>query len=240
MSRPLTAPALARAVVTMTEAKSAALARLAMPSGASRDLATGHRHRPVLLAAPLEAAGGAAAADLDQPAHEARRDHRRRRPRRDARGAALAERPRGRATRAASCHALGRYGVTRSGAVRRPSRRTSTPTALELLRRNQRPCSCEPLVDGRRLRDGRRDRSRALRHAAGQRRRRRAGPAGGHAGGQPGRGAVAMERVPRPAPPGRARRRRRDAGRGDAEALDPLPLVAAALALGWREKWPAP
>jgi hypothetical protein len=31
-----------------------------------------------------------------------------------------------------------------------------------------------------------------------------------------------------------------DAAGGDAEALDPLPLVAAALALGWREKWPAP
>ena len=26
----------------------------------------------------------------------------------------------------------------------------------------------------------------------------------------------------------------------DAGTLDPLPLVAAALALGWREKWPAP
>jgi len=30
------------------------------------------------------------------------------------------------------------------------------------------------------------------------------------------------------------------AGRGEAGTLDPLPLVAAALALGWREKWPAP
>jgi hypothetical protein len=30
------------------------------------------------------------------------------------------------------------------------------------------------------------------------------------------------------------------AGRDEADAIDPLPLVAAALALGWREKWPAP
>ena len=41
LSRPMTAAALARAIVTMTEGKSAALQRLAVPSCYSTDLATG-------------------------------------------------------------------------------------------------------------------------------------------------------------------------------------------------------
>ena len=51
---PMTAAALARAVVTMTEGKSAALQRLAVPSRQSPDLATGTGTDQYCVAAPLE------------------------------------------------------------------------------------------------------------------------------------------------------------------------------------------
>jgi adenosylcobinamide amidohydrolase len=53
VSRAMTAPALARAIVTMTEGKSAALQRLAAPSCYSSDLATGTGTDQFCLAAPL-------------------------------------------------------------------------------------------------------------------------------------------------------------------------------------------
>ena len=56
ISRPLTAAALARVVVTMTEGKSAALHRLAVPSKLHVDLATGTGTDQYCIAAPL--AGG--------------------------------------------------------------------------------------------------------------------------------------------------------------------------------------
>ena len=98
VNRPLTPGALARAVVTMTEGKSAALQRLAVPSRLHVDLATGTGTDQFCIAAP---ASGGRRADVGQPAHEARRDHRPRDAGRDAGGAALAERPGSRATRAA-------------------------------------------------------------------------------------------------------------------------------------------
>ena len=54
---PLTAAALARAVVTMTEGKSAALQRLAVPSRQSADLATGTGTDQYCVAAPLRTEG---------------------------------------------------------------------------------------------------------------------------------------------------------------------------------------
>jgi adenosylcobinamide amidohydrolase len=54
---PLTASALARAVVTMTEGKSAALQRLAVPSRQSCDLATGTGTDQYCVAAPLRSDG---------------------------------------------------------------------------------------------------------------------------------------------------------------------------------------
>jgi len=53
VSRPMTAPALARVIVTMTESKSAALQRLAVPSCYSTDLATGTGTDQFCVAAPL-------------------------------------------------------------------------------------------------------------------------------------------------------------------------------------------
>jgi len=57
VSVPLTAGALARAVVTMTEGKSAALQRLAIPSRQSADLATGTGTDQYCVAAPLRTTG---------------------------------------------------------------------------------------------------------------------------------------------------------------------------------------
>ena len=57
ITRPLTAAALARVVMTMTEGKSAALQRLAVPSRHSTDLATGTGTDQFSVAAPLD--GGA-------------------------------------------------------------------------------------------------------------------------------------------------------------------------------------
>ena len=57
----------------MTEAKSAALQRLAVPSCYSADLATGTGTDQYCVAAPLE---GARTADIGEPAHEVRRDRR--------------------------------------------------------------------------------------------------------------------------------------------------------------------
>jgi adenosylcobinamide amidohydrolase len=54
VSVPLTPAALARLVVTMTEAKSAALQRLAVPSCYSKDLATGTGTDQYAVAAPIE------------------------------------------------------------------------------------------------------------------------------------------------------------------------------------------
>jgi adenosylcobinamide amidohydrolase len=54
INRPLTVPALARAVVTMTEGKSAALQRLAVPSKLHIDLATGTGTDQYCIAAPVE------------------------------------------------------------------------------------------------------------------------------------------------------------------------------------------
>ena len=53
INRPLTPAALARAVVTMTEGKSAALQRLAVPSKLHVDLATGTGTDQSCVAAPL-------------------------------------------------------------------------------------------------------------------------------------------------------------------------------------------
>jgi len=53
LSRPMTAAALARTVVTMTEAKSSALQRLAVPSCYSVELATGTGTDQFCVAAPL-------------------------------------------------------------------------------------------------------------------------------------------------------------------------------------------
>jgi adenosylcobinamide amidohydrolase len=144
VSRPLTAPALARAVVTMTEAKSAALARLAIPSRSSRDLATGTGTDQYCIAAPLAAAGGAPPLTSTSPHMKL--------------GEII-----GVAVRQATLealrwqngleasytrgvvHALDRFGVTEAALMTAVAPHLDA-TALELLRRNQIAVLMEPLV----------------------------------------------------------------------------------------------
>jgi len=239
LNRPLSAAALARAVVTMTEAKSAALARLAIPSGASRDLATGTGTDQYCVAAPLDAADGRPPLTSTSPHMKL--------------GEII-----GVAVRQATLealrwqngleasytrgvvHALGRFGVTEAALMTAVAPHLDA-TALELLRRNQRAVLMEPLVTAAayamaavidRVRYGTLPASVAADALVQQ-----AATLAASLAVSPSRwsefravlhGGAGVD--------GSAA----DASRGDAEALDPLPLVAAALALGWREKWPAP
>ena len=92
INRPLTPAALARVVVTMTEGKTRRAAAAGCAEQAAHRSRHGHRNRSVLRRRARVREQGA---DLRQPPHEARRDDRVGNAKRDPRGAALAERPRG-------------------------------------------------------------------------------------------------------------------------------------------------
>jgi adenosylcobinamide hydrolase len=239
LSRPLTAPALARAVVTMTEAKSAALSRLAIPSGASADLATGTGTDQYCVAAPFDAAGGAPALTSTSPHMKlgeiigvAVRD-------------ATLEALRWQNGLEASytrgvCHALGRYGVTEAALMTAVAPHLDE-TALELLRRNQRPVLMEPLVTAAayamasvidRARYGTLPASIAVDALVQQ-----AATLAISLAAAPSRWSEFRALLHQAA---RVDGANPDAAGADRATIDPLPLVAAALALGWREKWPAP
>lgn len=240
VSRALTAPALARAVITMTEGKSAALARLAIPSRASRDLATGTGTDQYCVAAPIEAAGGASPLTSTSPHMKlgeiigvaVRR--------------ATLEALRWQNGLEASytrslAHALGRFGVTEAALLAAVAPHLDA-TALELLRRNQRAVLMEPLVTAAayamaavidRVRYGTLPASVAADALVAQ-----AATLAVSLAGAPARWSefrAALHDAARVDGAGIA-----DADRAEPHTLDPLPLVAAALALGWREKWPAP
>ncbi|MEO5823845.1 MAG: adenosylcobinamide amidohydrolase [Vicinamibacteraceae bacterium] len=237
VSRPLTSPALARAVMTMTEAKSAALARLAIPSRASRDLATGTGTDQYCVAAPL-AASGVPALTSTSPHMKLG----------EIIGVAVK-----RATLEALrwqngleasytrgvCHALGRFGVTEPALMAAVVPHLDG-TALELLRRNQISVLMDPLVTGAayaiasvidRVRYGTLPASIAADALVQQ-----AATLAVSLAAAPGRWSEFRAVLHDAARPALAAAVVGDGG----EALDPLPLVAAALALGWREKWPAP
>ena len=238
INRPVTAPALARAVMTMTEAKSAALARLAIPSLASRDLATGTGTDQYCVAAPLAAADGAPALASTSPHMKLG----------EIIGVAVRE-----ATLEALrwqngleasytrgvFHALGRFGVTESAMLAALAPHLDA-TALELLRRNQRAIFWEPLVAAAayamasvldRVRYGTVPAGVAADALVQQ-----AATLAASLAASPGRWPEFRARLHALAPVDRGD----GAGARDARALDvidPLPLVAAAVALGWREKW---
>jgi adenosylcobinamide amidohydrolase len=141
VSHPLTPAALARAVVTMTEGKSAALQRLAVPSRLAVDLATGTGTDQYCLAAPLS----------DVPALTSASPHMKLgeligRAARDATIEALrwqngleASYTRG------VFHALGRYGV-REATLFDEIAPLLSPSDLELLKKNAKAAFYEPLV----------------------------------------------------------------------------------------------
>ena len=207
VNTPLTHAALARAVVTMTEGKSAALQRLAVPSRQSPDLATGTGTDQYCLAAPRQRRPRP---DLGQHARQARRADRPDCPHGDAGGTALAERPRtelhARPVSRAVALRPGRGDVHRRhhAAARRASARAVAP---------QRQGGHLRAAGGRRrARAGHGVRSRAPRHAprggAAGRRRADGGDAGRQRRGAPG----ALARVPGTA--ARVGRRRQGAGAG--------------------------
>jgi adenosylcobinamide amidohydrolase len=228
LDRPLTVAAIARAVITMTEAKSAALTRLAIPSSASADLATGTGTDQYCIAAPRETAGGPAPLASTSPHMKL--------------GEII-----GVATRTATLealrwqngleasytrglpHALRRFGVSEAALLTALAEHLDAPS-LELLRRNQMAVLFEPLV------------AAAAYAMAGVIDRVRYGTLPPSVAADALVQQAATLAVNLAAAPARWTEFRaalhaapiaRDAG-------EPLPLVAAALALGWREKWRVP
>jgi len=141
INRPLTMPALARAVVTMTEGKSAALQRLAVPSKLHVDLATGTGTDQYCLAVPVDGSKALTSASPHMKLGELI----------------------GRVTRDATIealrwqnglevsytrgvfHALGRYGV-KEATIFEDIAPFLTPAALELLKKNSKAAFYEPLT----------------------------------------------------------------------------------------------
>jgi adenosylcobinamide hydrolase len=141
INRPMTAGAMARTIVTMTEGKSAALQRLAIPSYYSSDLATGTGTDQFCLAAPLHGDAPLTSASPHMKIGEIT-------------GVAV-RRATGEAIRwqnglEASLtrglfHALGRYGV-KEATVFDDLAPLMAPGDLELLRKNSKAAFYEPLV----------------------------------------------------------------------------------------------
>jgi adenosylcobinamide amidohydrolase len=217
---PVTPAALARAIVTMTEGKSAALQRLAIPSGASADLATGTGTDQFCVAAPLR----------DDPPLTSASPHMKF-------GEIV-----GLAVRTATLealrwqngleasytrsvfHALGRYGLDES-AIADDLAAHMTPADLDLLRRNSKSAFYEPMAGAAahalaavldRARHGTLPssiiRDATIQHAATL--------------------ATALAAQPHRWTEFRARLH-------DTGSADPKTLVLAAIALGWSEKWPS-
>jgi adenosylcobinamide amidohydrolase len=141
LNRPITAAALARTVVTMTEAKSAALQRLAVPSCYSSDLATGTGTDQFCVAAPLRGGKPLTSASPHMKVGELIGLAVRR---------ATAEALRWQNGLEASLtrglfHALGRYGVKESD-VFDGLATLLDPGDLELLKKNSKAAFFEPLV----------------------------------------------------------------------------------------------
>ena len=141
INRPLTPAALARVVVTMTEGKTAALHRLAVPSTRHVDLATGTGTDQYCVAAPLEGARPLTSASphlkLGELVGLAARD-------------ATIEALRWQNGLEASYtrgvfHALGRYGV-KEAALFEDIAPLLSETDLELLKKNSKAAFFEPLV----------------------------------------------------------------------------------------------
>jgi adenosylcobinamide amidohydrolase len=141
ISRPLTRAALARAVMTMTEGKSAALQRLAVPSKLHIDLATGTGTDQYCLAAPQAGSRTLTSASphlkLGEVIGAAARD-------------ATIEALRWQNGLEMSYtrgvfHALGRFGI-REATVFADIAPYLSPDALELLKKNSKSAFYEPLV----------------------------------------------------------------------------------------------
>jgi adenosylcobinamide amidohydrolase len=218
IDKPLTPAALARTVVTMTEAKSAALQRLAVPSCYSSDLATGTGTDQFCVAAPSGGGRPLTSASPHMKFGEiialAVRD-------------ATAEALRWQNGLESSYtrgvfHALGRYGIKEATVFDELGARM-TDGELELLRRNAKAVFYEPLVGAAahataavldRVRHGTLPESVA-RDAVVQ----QAATLAAGVSAQPDRWVEFRTQL------------------HSSGASDPKALILDALALGWREKW---
>jgi adenosylcobinamide amidohydrolase len=215
---PLTDAAMARAVVTMTEGKSAALQRLAVPSRQSSDLATGTGTDQYCVAAPVDGpvvlTSASSHVKLGELIGRAARD-------------ATLEALRWQNGLEPSytrgvVHALGRYGIS-EGSLSEDLRALLSEGDFELFQKNQKAALYEPLVGAAahalaavldRVRHGSLPGS-VERDACAQ----QAALLAANLAAQPGRWAEFRARLLEPA------------------AQGPRTLIVAALALGWSERW---
>ena len=217
---PLTESALARAVVTMTEGKSAALQRLAVPSRQSSDLATGTGTDQYCVAAPVDGpvvlTSTSSHVKLGELIGRAARE-------------ATIEALRWQNGLEASytrgvIHALGRYGFTESSLID-GVRALLDERDFELFQKNQKAVLYEPLVG-------------AAAHALAavlDRVRHGSIPASVELDACTQQAALLAANLaaqPERWPEFRARL-------SDSAAHRPRQLILAALALGWSEKWPS-
>ena len=218
VSRPLTPPALAGVVVTMTEAKSSALQRLAVPSRYSQDLATGTGTDQYAIAAPSEGGRPLTSASPHIKLGEMIGLAVRRATMESLRWQNGLEPSYTRSV----CHALGRYGLDE--ATFADDMAAHLPAAdLQLLRRNTKAVLYDPgagaaahalaaVLD--RVRHGTLPAAMAADAAVQQ-----AALLAANVAAQPERWAEMRARL------------------HASQALEPKTLVLAALALGWQEKW---
>lgn len=219
VSQPVTPAALIRLVVTMTEGKSAALQRLAVPSCYSPDLATGTGTDQFCLAAPLHGVpltsasphvklGEMAGLAVRRATLEALRWQNGLEP----------------SYTRSLFHALGRYGVTEQTVFDGLTGRLD-PVDLELLRHNSKAAFYEPLVG-------------AAAHALAavlDRVRHQTLPASVLPDAVVQQAAtLAASLAAQPHRWAEFRTRLHQNGQ-----FEPKPLVLAAIALGWTEKWRA-
>jgi len=141
LNRPMTAAALARTVVTMTEGKSAALQRLAVPSCYSVELATGTGTDQFCVAAPMQGGSPLTSASPHMKAGELI-GHAVRRATIEALRWQNGLEP---SLTRGLFHALGRYGVKESE-VFNDLAALLDASDLELLRKNSKAAFFEPLV----------------------------------------------------------------------------------------------
>ena len=218
MNVPLTDAALARAVVTMTEGKSAALQRLAVPSRQSPDLATGTGTDQYCVAAPLDGATTFTSTSSHMKLGELIG-----RAARDATMEALRWQNglEPSYTRGA-VHALSRYGITEASLVD-DMRVLLGEADLELFQKNSKAALYEPLVGAAahalatvldRVRHGSLpaavERDACAQHAA---------LLAANLAAQPERWPEFRSRLL------------------ESSAASPRAFIVAALALGWSEKW---
>jgi len=229
VTRPLTPGALTRAAITITEGKTAALQRLAVPSRQSMDLATGTGTDQFCLAAPAGAAGIRTSTSphvklgelLGRAVREATQEALR------WQNGLESSYTRG------VFHALGRYGIKEATFIDDISPLLDPPR-VELLRKNIKALMYEPLVGAAahalaavldRVRHGAVPASvqwdASVQHAA---------VLAANAAGRPDSWPAYRAALHRACP---------EHGRGGTRD-DPKSLVLAALALGWADKWRSP